>query len=141
MGAQADIPQVFTPADPAALKRDLERFAQGVYKYTQDSKKSFSSLPQPAPANVLAFDLVTRVNMRAGDSLALQLPQPDVKNGGRTLYLKRELTTGSCVIRGVNALIDGRATKLLPAAPGIYSVFFDGTNYYSSPQFAADWGG
>lgn len=139
MGAKVDIPQVFTPADPAALKRDLERFAQGVYKYTQDAAAGFVSFPVPSPASVLAFGTVTRVSLVAGDSLVLQLPQPDVKNGGKSLSIKRETTTGSCKIRGVGALINGRPSQLLPAALGMYSVFFDGTNYYSTQPLAADW--
>lgn len=141
MGAKVDIPQVFTPADPVALKRDLERLAQGIYKYTQDAPKVFLPSPTPSPVGVLAFGCVTRVSLVAGDSLSLQLPQPDAQNGGKILYIKRETTTGSCAIRGVGALLNGRSAKLLPAQVGLYSIFFDGMNYYSLQQLAADWGG
>jgi len=141
MGAKVDIPQVFTPSDPVALKRDLERFAQGFYRYTQDVPKTTLPAPTAAPVGILAFGCVTRVSLRAGDSLVLQLPQVDVQNGGKILYIKRETNTGSCSIRGVGALLNGRTKQLLPALPGLYSVFFDGANYYSTQPLAVDWGG
>lgn len=141
MAAKIDIPQVFTPANPAALKRDLERFAQGVYKYTQDAPRVFAPIPIAGSTTLLAFGTVTRVALLAGDSLTLQLPQPDTADGNKTLYIKRETNTGSCVIRGVGALLNGRSTKLLPAQPGLYSIFFDGLNYFSEQPLAADWGG
>lgn len=141
MVAKLDIPLVFNPADPSALKRDLERFAQGVSRYSKDAQQSFVGVPQPGVVGTLSFGMVTRVSLVFGATLILQLPQPDVKNGGLELYIKRELTTGTCTVRGVGALINGRATKLLPAAPGLYTIYFDGANYYSTPQLAADWGG
>jgi len=142
MGKKLDIPLSFTPGDPAALKRDLERFATAVDGYTRTlAPAAFVAAPQPNRDGLLSFDMLTRVSLVSGDVLMLQLPQPDVKNGGRTLYVKRETITGNCFIRGVGALINGRATKLLPAAPGLYSIFFDGANYYSSPALAADWTG
>ena len=139
MGAKVDIPQVFTPADPVALKRDLERLAQGVYKYTQDASAAFMPTPAPAPVAKLSFGCVTRVNMVAGDTLVLQLPPVDVANGGKTLYIKRETTAGSCQIRGVGANINGRPTKILPAMPGMYAIYFDAVNYFSHQPLAADW--
>lgn len=141
MAAKIDIPQVFTPADPVALKRDLERFAQGVYKYTQDAPSAFAPVPVTGSTTVLAFGTVTRVTLIAGDSIALQLPQPKPADGNKTLYIKRESSTGSCTIRGVGALINGRATKLLPAQPGLYSIYSDGVNYFSVQPLAADWSG
>lgn len=142
MGKKLDIPLVFTPGDPAMLKRDLERLATAMDGYVrQDAPASFVATPQPNRSGVLSFDKQTRVALAAGETLALQLPQPDVTNGGRSLYVKRETSLGSCKIRGVGALINGRSTKLLPAQPGLYTIFFDGTNYYSSPALAADWGG
>lgn len=142
MGKKLDIPLQFTPGDPVALKRDLERFATAMDGYTRtDAPAEFVAAPTPGRNGVLSFDMLTRVSLVIGDVLALQLPQPDVKNGGRTLYVKRETTGGTCTIRGVGALINGRATKLLPAQPGLYSIYFDGTNFYSTPALAADWGG
>lgn len=142
MPAKLDIPHVFTTTDQASLKRELECFAQGVYKYTQDAANNFVPAPQTAErVAVLAFGAVTRVALAAGETLALQLPQPNVKNGNQQIYVKRETQTGTCTVRGVGVLINGRATKLLPAAPGLYTIFFDGVNYFSSPQLAADWGG
>jgi hypothetical protein len=143
MGTKLDIPSVFTPSDAPALKRDLERFATAVDSYARAGAPSaFVAAPQPATrSTVLAFGMVTRVSLASGDTLALQLPQPDVANAGKFIYVKQEAITGTCTIRGVGALINGRATKLLPAAPGLYTIYFDGANYYSSPQLAADWGG
>jgi|SRR5882724_2354734 len=140
--AKLDIPSVYDTADAKALKRDLERFAHAVDGYARSgAPAAFIALPTPGQLGILSFDKLTRVTLVTGATLALQLPQVDVINGGRTLYIKRESITGTCTIRGVGALINGRATKLLPAAPGLYSIFFDGANYYSSPQLAADWGG
>ena len=143
MGTKLDIPSVFSPGDPVALKRDLERFASAVDGYVRAGAPiSFVAAPQPVDrVGILAFGAVTRVALASGETLALQLPQPDPANGGKFLYLKQETITGTCTIRGVGALINGRATKLLPAAPGLYTIYFDGMNYYSSPQLAADWGG
>ena len=143
MGTKLDIPSVFSPGDPAALKRDLERFATAVDGYVRaGAPTAFVAAPQPiARTGLLAFGAVTRVATASGETLALQLPQPDVSNAGKFIYVKQENITGTCTIRGVGALINGRATKLLPAAPGLYTIYFDGTNYYSSPQLAADWGG
>ena len=141
MPAKLDIPLVFTvdPEAPEVLKSELERFADGVYKYSQDSAKTFAQIPQPSPPQVLAFGTVTRVRLRVGETLVLQLPQPNVKSGGLSLWVKRESTTGTARIQGVGCLINGRASKLLPAAVGLYQVFFDAENYYSNPQLAADW--
>ncbi len=141
MGSKLDIPSVYNPADPAALKRDLERFATAVDSYTRNADKLFTPKPGNAPSSTLSFDNVTRVSLLIGDVLTLQLPQPDVKNGGRTLYIKRETAGGTVNINGVGCLINGRSSKVLPNAPGMYSIYFDATNYYSSPQFATGWGG
>lgn len=141
MGKKLDIPLVFTPTDPAMLKRDLERFATAMDRYVRtDAPAEFVISPKPNRSGILSFDMVTRVALTTGDSLTLQLPQPDVTNGGRALYIKREGTTGTCTIRGVGALIGGRPTKVLPAAPGLYAIFFDGANYYPMPALAAAWG-
>ncbi len=142
MGTKLDIPLVFTPSDTATLKRDLERFAKAVDGYTRESAPAaFVAAPQPGRLGVLSFDMVTRVALATGDVLTLQLPQPDTKNGGRVIYVKRETTVGTCTLRGVGALLNGRATALLPAQPGLYGIYFDGANYYSQQALAADWGG
>lgn len=142
MPAKLDIPLVYTvdPKRPEVLKRDLERLSSGVYNYSQDAAKRFAPIPSPAPnTQILAFGMTTRVALASGESLTLQLPQPDVKNGSLSLWVKRETSTGTCAIKAVGCLLNGRASKLLPAAPGVYQIFFDSVNYYSNPQLAADW--
>jgi hypothetical protein len=98
-------------------------------------------VPDNAPANTLSFDHVTRVNLQAGAALTLLLPQPDVKNGNRTLFVKRETSTGTVKIRCVGCTLNGRASQSLPALPGLYGVFFDSANYFSTRPLAADWDG
>lgn len=144
MSSKIDIPLVFTVADPVALTRDLNRLAKGIDQYATQAAKDFRVIPDPVPNSqglVLAFDMTTRIALSAGDNIVLQLPQPDVKNGQRALYIKRETIVGNCTIKGVGCTINGRSSKLLPAAPGLYTITFDGANYYSNPQLAADWGG
>jgi hypothetical protein len=144
MGSKIDIPLVYTVTDPAALKRDLNRLAKGIDQYTLQAAKDFRVIPVQilvSQPQVLAFDMTTRIALNTGGNLVLQLPQPDVKNGQRALYIKRETTVGNCTIKGVGCTINGRSSKLLPAAPGLYTITFDGANYFSNPQLAADWGG
>lgn len=141
MGAKADFPTTFTVTEPAQLKRDLDRLGQGLYKYTQDASLAFQPVPDVSPPQVLAFGTTTRIALAPGTTLQLQLPQPDVKNGRKQLYIKRETTTGTVYVRGVGCLINGHSSQLLPAQPGLYTIFFDAVNYYSQPALAADWGG
>jgi hypothetical protein len=141
MGQKIDIPLVYTTTDPNALARDLNRLAKGIDQYTLQAAKDFRLIPDPLTTPVLAFDMTTRIALNSGDNLVLQLPQPDVKNGQRALYIKRETIVGNCIIKGVGCTINGRSSKLLPAAPGLYTITFDGANYFSNPQLAADWGG
>lgn len=142
MGAKADFPTTFEVTDPAVLKRDLDRLGQGLYKYAQDAALAFQPVPDPSPPQVLAFGATTRVAIPADTTLNLQLPQPDVKNGRRSLFIKRETTTGTVNVRAVGgSLINGHTSQLLPAQPGLYAIMFDSQNYYSQPALAADWGG
>lgn len=127
--------------DDKALKSDLERNAKALRDYSLSVRAQAQPLPDNAPAGVLSFDHVTRVSLALGDVLKLQLPQPDVKNGNRTLYIKRETTTGTCTIRAVGCLLNGHATQTLPAALGLYAIFFDAANYFSLRPLATDWSG
>lgn len=132
---------VFNVDDKSALKRDLERSAKLQRDYSLSLVKTAQPLPDNAPANTLCFDHATRVALMPGDTLALQLPRPDVANGNRTLYVKRETSTGTCVIRAVGCLLNGHATQTLPAEIGLYGIFFDSANYFSTRPLATDWSG
>lgn len=134
-------PVLVYSTDDKQLKSDLERNAKALRDYSLSLRAQAQPLLDNAPANVLSFDHVTRVSLALGDVLQLQLPQPDVKNGNRTLYVKRETTTGTCYLRAVGCLLNGHATQTLPAALGLYGIFFDSANYFSLRPLATDWSG
>lgn len=144
MGAKVDIPLVYNVTDPQTLKRDLERLANGVDRYTRNAPSVFEPLPEVSkldPAPKLAFGTITKVAPVVGTPLILQLPQPDPTNGGRRIIIERTSVLGTAYVLAIGCLVNGLAQGLLPSALGIYEIVFDGQNYYSSPQLAVDWGG
>lgn len=144
MPAKIDIPLAFRAAE-SALKIELERFAGGIYRYTQDAALFFE--PKPTVSKIYetgtisaAFDAITRVAPRADETVTVQLPRPDSKQGGRRLFVQRMNTLGAIVLSPLGCTVNTYDRIVLSALPGYITARFDGENYFTDLPGCADWG-
>lgn len=144
MPAKIDIPLVF-PAAEGALKRELERLASAVYKYTQDADIRYE--PRPSISKVYtsgtiaaAFDVITRVSPATGETVTVQLPRPDPRNGGRRVIVQRMTTVGAIVISPIDCSVNSYDRYIMTNAPGYVTARFDSENYFTDLPGCADFG-
>lgn len=129
------------------LKRELERFAAALYKYTQDADIRYE--PRPTVSRLYdsgtatlsaAFDVITRVAPQASAVVTVQLPRPDPKNGGRRVIVQRANTSGAIVLSPLGCTINGYDRLLIAALPHYITARFDGENYFTDLPGCADFG-
>lgn len=144
MPAKIIIPLVFQGAE-AVLKRELERLADGIYRWTQDADLRYEPRPTVSPISIsgtiyAAFDVITRVQPLDEETVTVQLPRPDARNGGRRLFVQRLNTAGAIVLSPLDCTVNSYDRLVLSALPGLVTVRFDGENYYTDAPGCADWG-
>ena len=130
MAARIDIPLTFPEGATPGLRRDLERFSNGVYNYAQAAPRLFAARIAPLPRAIasLAYDVAVPV-LTAG---TFPLPRPEAINGGRTCGIIRQNTTPVILVTAVGCLVDGRSIYRLTHELGYTGFYFDGSNYWST---------
>ena len=129
------------------MEREMNRLINGLY----DNAAQVASLCDVAPsfAQVVrggivgaAFDAMIRVSPATDSTIVtVQLPQADVTQGGRAVYVSRTGAFGEVIIAAVgNSLLNGASRLFMFKERGLAEIRFDGQNYYTSYHGALSWG-
>jgi hypothetical protein len=135
MPAQVFIPNRFPTESPAALRTELERFAQSMDSYTRGAPELFAPRLAAFPAvnsTKLVLGQIVRVSLADGESLRLQLPPPERKNFGKKCTLLRTATTGLVQVFGGSALVGGQSVYQMANDIHFVEFLLDDGNYYPS---------
>jgi len=136
------IPLVFRK-EPDQLHRDLERLASTVKAYADDLDEQFSLRPKARRTLetngtvYTSFDRLTRVAPATTQTINLILPQPDVRETGRSVGVVRTIGSGTVNIYSPGCLVNGTSGRLLDADVGYSTFIFDSENYYGDKPHTA----
>jgi len=146
MAAAIQLPSVFDPTNPQALKRDLERTTSALDQFARELASKYRPRWVPSKDVFLsdcaaAFDIVTRVSPRASQTIVVSLPRVNTVHGGRECRVQRMTTTGALMIVSHDSTINGYAGRyIMHAAPGFVTLQFDGAAWFTDNPGCADSG-
>ncbi len=141
-----DIPLRFRTADPKQLADDLGRLTTELVAWARGMPSERDALPEVSQLNVLggtlAYGQMTRVAPQEDDWLILKLPQPNPRDGGRSLQIARLTTLGGVeiVTSKVGCTVNGLDRLMLLGGVGVTTITTDGANFFMDNGGALNWG-